>query len=117
MRNAVIELLLIWICFRIGLADTFCDDFGIAAFMTEVLAVFTLHAGCVLEELSAKSTAHDAVKLLVDELVAVLLLNLLLPLADSAFAPEADIEGSLAPVLLGCRAVSFEMVQGRKFAY
>lgn len=50
MRNPVIDLLFIRVCFRVGLADTLCDDFGVAFPVTCVFAVGALHPSRVFQE-------------------------------------------------------------------
>lgn len=71
MRDPMIDLLLIWICLRVRLAYTLCDDFGVAFSVTCVFAVCALHASRVLEELSAEGATHDVIELLEDELMAI----------------------------------------------
>jgi hypothetical protein len=53
MRDAMVDLLLVWICFCVRLADTLCNDTGIAFCVTSVLAVFALHSSRILEEIPA----------------------------------------------------------------
>lgn len=64
MRYSVIELLLVWICFCVRLADTLGDDFRITFLVTRILAIFTLHPSRVLQEVSTQSAPHDIVELL-----------------------------------------------------
>lgn len=96
MRDSVINLLFIWIRFVICLADTLGDDFRIAFSVAGVLTILALHAGRVLEQVSAESTSHNVVKLLLDKLVALLLVNLFFLLSDSALSIETQIQRSLS---------------------
>lgn len=105
MRNAVVDLLLVRIRFRVGLADTLRNHTGIALCVAGIFAIFALHTGRVLEEIAAQSTPHDVVELLLHKLVAVHLMNLFLALANGALSVEADIEGSSVFCLL-CEADS-----------
>ena len=107
----MVELLLVGVGLGVRLADALGDNLGVAVLVAEVLAVFALHTRSVLEKFSTKCAAHDAVELLVDELVAVLFLYLFLALADGSFAAQAGIEGSLAPVLFGFKKVSDSLVR------
>jgi phosphatidylglycerophosphatase A len=100
MRNTVVDLGLVRIRLVIRLRDALGDDFPVAAFVACKLAVGALHARCILEQLSAESAAHDVVELLLDELVAILLVDFFFPLTDSALAPESIIERLLSFVLL-----------------
>ena len=84
----MVELLFIGICFRVGFADAFGHYLGIAAFVTCVFAIFALHASRVLEQLTAKGATNDAVKLLSDEFMAILLGNLFLALSNGSFSIE-----------------------------
>ena len=45
MRNAMVDLLFIWIGFVIRLADAFRDDFRVAFSVAGVLAIRALHTG------------------------------------------------------------------------
>jgi hypothetical protein len=103
MRDAVVELLLFRICFCIGLADTFGDDFGIALLVAGILAIGALHASCILEKIAAESTAHDVIELLCYEFVPVHFVHLLLALPNGTLAVEADIEPSPVFHLFCCR--------------
>lgn len=101
MGNAVIDLLFIRIGLVVGLADTLGDHFGITLAVAGVLAVCALHTSSVLQEIAAKSTAHNIVELLRDELVALLLVDLFFLLADSSLSIETDVERSSILQLLG----------------
>ena len=102
MRDTVVDLLLVGIGLVVGLADTLGDDLGIALAMTGVLAIGTLHAGCILQKIAAKSATHDVVELLRDELVSLLLVDFFLLLTDSTLTVQSDIEWSSVLQLLGC---------------
>lgn len=92
MRNAMVDLLLLWVGLSVRFTDTLRDYTGITLSMTGVLAVLTLHSGRVLEEVAAKSTSHDVVELLRYKLVAVHLVNKLLALTNSSLTVEAEVE-------------------------
>jgi hypothetical protein len=59
-----------------------------ALLVTDVLAVVALHAGRVEEELAAVGAEDDGVELPLNELVAVLLVDLFLALANGALTAE-----------------------------
>lgn len=101
MRNTMVDFLLIRISLIVGLADTLSDDLGVTFPMACVLAVGTLHTGCVLEEVSAQSTAHDVVELLRDELVALLFVDFFLFLTDGTLSVETNVERTSVFKLLG----------------
>ena len=52
MRYPVVQLLFVRVGLRIGLADTFGDDLGIALFVACILAVFALHPCRVFEKVA-----------------------------------------------------------------
>lgn len=101
MRDAVINFLLVGISLVVGFADTFRDHFGITLSMASVLAILTLHAGSIFQEIATKSTTHNVVELLGDKFVALLFVNLFLSLADGALSIKTDIEGSTILQLFG----------------
>lgn len=103
MRDTMVELGLVRITLGVGLADTFCDDQRIALFVTHVFAISTLHASSILKKLPAERTSHDVVELLCDEFVAVELVDVFLPLANSTLAVQSDasVEWSSFSRLLG----------------
>lgn len=101
VRNAVVDLLLVGVGLVVRLADTLGDDLLVALAVAGILAVRTLHARSVLEELSAQRAAHDVVELLGNELVALLFVNLFLLLAHGTLAVETDIERPTVFELLG----------------
>lgn len=105
MRNTMVDLLLVRIGFVVCLADTLGDDLGIALAVAGILAISTLHAGRILQEIAAKSTAHDVVELLGDEFVTLLLVNLFLLLSNSTLTVQTDIERAAVLHLLGCTAM------------
>lgn len=90
--DAVVDLLLVRVRLCIALADALGDNAGEALCMTGVLAVLALHPGRVFEELAAERAAHNVVELLLDELVAVHLVDVLLSLADSALSSQAKVD-------------------------
>lgn len=97
--NAVVDLLFVRIGFSIALADTLGDDARITFVMAGILAVLALHTSRVLEEISAKRTAHDVVELVLDKLVAIHLVNFLLALSNSALSSQTKIHLSLSVFL------------------
>ena len=94
VRYTMIEFFLIRIGFRIRFAYTFGDDFGVTLFVARIFAILALHACGVFQEFSAKSTAHDIVKLLEDKFMAVEFVDFFFALANSAFTIKTDVEGS-----------------------
>lgn len=106
MRDAMVDLLLVGVCFVIRFADTFGDHLGIALAMAGIFAVGTLHPGSVLQKVTAKSTAHNIVELLRDELVSLLFVNIFLLLPNGTLAIETDIEWPSVLQLLGCETAS-----------
>jgi hypothetical protein len=100
--DTVVELGFVRIGFSIRLRDALGDDLGIALLMTGVVAVRTLHTCRVLEEVAAERATHDVVELLLHKLVAVLLDNLFLALADSALATKTNVERLLVVSVFCC---------------
>ena len=92
VRYTMVELLLIWVGFCIGLADAFSDNLGVAFFMARIFAILALHTSGVFEELPTKSTTHDVVKLLEDKFVAVKLMYFFFALTYGAFTIEANVK-------------------------
>lgn len=92
--DAMIELLLIRVGFRVRFADAFGDDLRVTLFMARVFTIRALHTRGVFKELSAKSTTHDVVELLKYELMAVKFMHFFLALTDGAFTVETNVEGS-----------------------
>ena len=97
VRDTVIQFGFIGVRFCIRLRDTLCYHFRVTFLMASVLAVRTLHASSILEELAAESAAHNVVELLLHKLVPVLLVHLLFALANGSLAAEPSIEGLLVP--------------------
>lgn len=100
MRNAMVDLLLVWIGFCIRLTYTLRNHTGIALGVASILAVLALHAGGVFEEVTAECAAHDVVELLGHKLVTIHLVNKLLALTDSTLTIETKIEWSTVLGLL-----------------
>jgi hypothetical protein len=111
--NAVIDLLLVRIGLVVGFADTLGNNLGVTLAVAGVLAIRTLHAGSILEEFSTQCTAHNVVKLLGDELVALLLMNLLLLLAHGTLTVKTDVKGTAILQLFGY----IQLVQWRCFFF
>lgn len=96
----MVDLLLVGIGLRVTLADTLRNHTRITLCMTSVLAILTLHACRVLEEISAKRTTHDVVELVLYELVSVHLVNLLLALTNSTLSAKTEVNGAAVRVSL-----------------
>ena len=92
--DAMIELLLVRIGFRIRFADTFGNNFRVALFMARIFAIPALHTGGVFQELPAKGTTHDVVELLEHKLMAVKFMDFFFALANGAFTVKTNVEGS-----------------------
>lgn len=90
----MVEFRLIRIGFGVRLCDALGDHFAIALFMACVLAVRALHSSRIFQEISAQSTPHDVIELLLDKLMPILFVNFLSPLSNGAFSVQTDIEGS-----------------------
>ena len=99
MRNAVVDLGLVRIGLVIGLRNALGDDFAIASLVAGKLAVRALHASRILEQFSAQRAAHDVVELLLDELVAILLVDFFLALTDGTLATQPLVKCLLSFVL------------------
>jgi hypothetical protein len=100
MRNTVVDLGLVRIRLGIGLSNALGDDFSVALLMAREFTVGALHTSGVFEQFSAQSTAHDVVKLLLDELVAILLVNFFLLLSDCALSTQTEIKRLLVLIVL-----------------
>lgn len=94
----MIDLFLIRISFRIGFTDALRNHAGVTLCMTGVLAVLALHTGRVLEEVAAKRTSHNIVKLLGYELVSEHLVNQFFALANGPLTVKTNIK---RPPVLG----------------
>ena len=92
----MVDLLFVGVRLVVGLADTFGNDLGITFGVAGVLAIRALHAGRVFEEVSAECTAHDVIELLLDEFVALLLVDLFLLLPDRTLSVKTNVKGSFA---------------------
>ena len=49
----MVDFLFVWVGLGVRLADTLGNDFVVAFLMTGILAVGTLHTGCVFEKVAA----------------------------------------------------------------
>ena len=78
----------------ICLTYTFRNNLGITLPVTGVFAICALHTRGILEEIPAKRTAHDVIKLLGDELVTLFLVHFFLLLANGSLSVEANVEWS-----------------------
>lgn len=91
---------LIRIRLSIGLRDALRDNLRVALLVAGELAVGTLHTSRILEKIAAKGASHDVIELLLDEFMAVLLVDFVLLLTHSTFATEPDIVGTFLLTLL-----------------
>lgn len=101
MGDAVVEFLFDWIRLVDQLSDAVGHHLGITLLMTCIVAARTLHTSSVFQQLAALSTAHDAIKLLLYELVSALLHNILFPLMNSSFSAQNKVKWLLVPRVLG----------------
>jgi hypothetical protein len=101
MRNAVVELRLVWIGFGVRLGDALGNHLWVALLVTRVVAVRALHTGSILEKFATESTSHDVVELLLHELVPILLDHIFFALTDGTFATKTKIERLLVCRVLG----------------
>ena len=108
----MVDLLLLRIRLSVAFADALGDDAGITLGVASVLAVLALHACGILEEIAAECTPHDVVELVLDELVAVHLVNLFLTLPDGAFSAETKI--NLSSVLVRLDKAHLELNLARR---
>lgn len=92
MRNTMIDFLLVWIGFVVRFANTFGDDFRVTFLVTRVLAICTLHACSILQEIPTESAAHNVIELLCNEFMSLLLVDLFLLLTNSTLPIETDIK-------------------------
>lgn len=106
MRYPMIQLLFFGICLCVRLADTLGDDTFVTLLVASVLAILTLHACRILEEVSTQSAPHDVIELLLYEFVAVHLVDFFFTLPDSTLTVQTNIERSSILHLLGCSIVS-----------
>lgn len=92
MGNTMVDFLLVWIGFVIRLADTLGDDFRVTFFVTRVLAICTLHACSILQEISTESATHNVIELLCNEFVSLFFMDLFLLLANSTLSIETNVK-------------------------
>ncbi len=71
MWDAMVQLFLVGIRFRIRFADALCNDFRVALFVTRIFTILALHTRRILEKVSAKSTTHNVIELLQYEFMPV----------------------------------------------
>jgi hypothetical protein len=94
MGNPMVDFLLVRISLVVRFANTFRDHFRIALSMACILAIGTLHAGGVFEEVATEGATHNVVKLLRHELVSLFLVNFFFLLANGTLTVKTDIERS-----------------------
>lgn len=119
MRDAVVDFLLVGIGLVVGFANTLGDNLGVTFAMASILAIGALHPRCIFQEVAAKCTTHNIIELLRNELVALLFVDLFLPLSDSTLAIQSNVERSSILQLLGCKqwssvTSSYKNTQSRK---
>ena len=102
----MIDFSLIRIGLGVRLCDAFCDDFPVALFVTCEFTIGTLHSSGIFQKFSTKRATHDVVELLLDELVAILLVDFLLLLTNSTLTTKSKIEILLVFVLLDYTNIS-----------
>ena len=117
MWDAMIQFLLVRIRFRIRFANAFGDDFRVALLMAGIFTILALHASRVLQKVSAKSTTHNIIELLQNELVAIQLVNFFFTLTYGAFTVQADIEGPPVCYLFCYSALVYYVAKVRKVAF
>ncbi|KAH3677405.1 hypothetical protein OGATHE_000879 [Ogataea polymorpha] len=88
MRNSVIELCFFWRRICAGSGNALINNVLVALLMAQKSAIFTLES-TVSEEIATNCTAHDVVELLLDELVAVVLVNFLFSLTNGTMTSQA----------------------------
>jgi hypothetical protein len=88
----MVDFTFIRICLGVRLCDTFGNDLGVALLVARKLAIRTLHARCVFEEIPTKGAAHNVVELLLHEFVAILFVNFLFLLSNGTLSAKAKIE-------------------------
>lgn len=101
MGDTMIDLFFVGVGLVVGFADTLGDDLLVTFSVTSILAVSTLHTGRILQEVAAKSTAHDVVELLRNELVSLLLVDFFLLLSDGSLTVQSNVEWTAVLQLLG----------------
>lgn len=112
VRDPMIDLLFIRIPLIVRLGNTLCDHFLVTFLVASVFAVGALHARRVFEEFPTKSATHDVVKLLLDEFVAIHLVNLFFARTNSSLPPKAEVQRTLVPVEFGFARLVFENTIG-----
>lgn len=105
----MIQFLLVGICLGVGFANALCHNLGVAFLVACVFAIFALHPSRILQEVATKSAAHDVVKLLEHEFVAIEFMNFFFPLTDGALAIEPKIKWSLILVIFRCQSLTFKV--------
>lgn len=92
MMDTVVELCFVRVRLSVGLGDAFGDHVAVTLLVASVLAVCTLHACGVFEEISTVGAAHNVVELLLYEFVAILLEDLLFTLSNGALTTQTHVE-------------------------
>lgn len=89
----MVDLLLVAFCVCIRLADTLCDDLGIALLVARVSTILALIAFSREEEFLTKCTEDGLEELSLNKLVTVHLEHVALALADGTLTTEtASVE-------------------------
>jgi hypothetical protein len=113
VRNAVVDLLLVRVGFGIRFANALRNHTLVALGVACVFAVFALHAGRVLEEITAERAAHDVVELLLDKLVPVHLVHFFFALTHGTLTTKTQID--LSSVLVHLVEVQLKMNLAARF--
>ena len=96
----MIDLLLVGVGLGVGLADTFGDHARVALVVAGIFAVLALHASAALQEITAKSTAHNVVELALHKFVPVHLVNFVLALPDGTLSSKTQVDRPAVLILL-----------------
>lgn len=102
MGDTMVDFLFVRVCLIVRFTNAFRNHLRVTFAMASVLAVGTLHASRILQEISTKSTTHNVIKLLRNELMPLLFVDFLFFLADGSLTVEAYIERSSSIHLLDC---------------
>src|SRR5215471_15980861 len=92
MGYAVVDFLLIWVGFVVGLAYAFGNNLWIALLVTSILAIRTLHTCGILQEISAERTAHNVIELLRNEFVSLFFMYFFFLLTDRTLSIKTNVK-------------------------
>jgi len=102
----MVQLLFLRIGLCVRLAYTLGDHTFVTLLVASVLAILTLHACRIFEEVSTQSAPHNVIKLLQYEFVAVHLVDFFFTLPYSTLTVQTNIERSSILHLLRYYTVS-----------